>query len=562
MKRTLRPLLFATIALSLVHSPARAEAPAATAPAFSEARFRAHVERLASDEFEGRAPATAGEKKTLEYIEREFRAAGLEPAFGGSFLQPVPLVEITTHPDSTMEVRNAGGSLSLGNGDDIVVWTRRPVPESRLEDAELVFAGYGIVAPEYDWNDYAGLDVRGKVVLVLVNDPGFATQDPSLFTGNAMTYYGRWPYKFEEAVRQGAAGLLVIHETKPAAYPWEVVRNGAAQPQFDLVYDDFAARRLPLEGWITHDAAARVLTLAGQDYEALKKAAAVRGHRGRSLGVTASFGVKNDVQQRTSYNIVGVVPGRKSPDEHFLYTAHWDHLGKLPDDPQDPGADTVFNGASDNATGVAALIELARAFAATEPRPDRSVMFAAVTAEESGLLGSQYFAEHPPVPLSHVYGGLNMDNLYPLGRTRDLTVIGYGASELDEYLRRAAARQGRVLVQEPTPEKGFYYRSDHFNLAKQGVPMLYTKAGIDSPTKGAGYGRVWLDDYVANRYHKPSDEYDPAWDLSGLLEDLAVYYDVGLTLANESSWPNWRTDSEFRAIRDRSRGVAAQSTSP
>lgn len=562
MKRTLRPLLFATIALSLVHSPARAEAPAATAPEFSEARFRAHVERLASDEFEGRAPATAGEKKTLEYIEKEFRAAGLEPAFGGTFLQPVPLVEITTHPDSTMEIRKPGGSLSLRDGDDIVAWTRRPVPESRIKDAELVFAGYGIVAPEYDWNDYAGLDVRGKVVLVLVNDPGFATQDPRLFTGNAMTYYGRWPYKFEEAVRQGAAGLLVIHETKPAAYPWEVVRNGAAQPQFDLVYDDFAARRLPIEGWITHEAAARVLALAGQDYEASKKAAAVRGYRGRPLGVTASFGVKNDVQQRTSYNIVGVVPGRESPGDHFLYTAHWDHLGKQPDDPQHPHADTIFNGASDNATGIAALIELARAFAATEPRPDRSVMFAAVTAEESGLLGSQYFAEHPPVPLSHVYGGLNMDNLYPLGRTRDLTVIGYGASELDEYLRRAAARQGRVLVQEPTPEKGFYYRSDHFNLAKQGVPMLYTKAGIDSPTKGADYGRVWLDDYVANRYHKPSDEYDPAWDLSGILEDLVVYYDVGLTLANESSWPHWRTDSEFRAIRDRSRGVAAQSTSP
>lgn len=557
MNRAYRLALAAGMLLSLADPLARA-ADGGPAPEFSEGRFRAHAERLASDEFEGRAPATAGERKTLDYIEREFRAAGLEPAAGGSYLQPVPLVEITTHPDGAMALRGPEGTLSLRYGDDIVVWTRRPVTESRVKDAELVFAGYGIVAPEYEWNDYAGLDVRGKLVLALVNDPGFATQDPALFTGNAMTYYGRWAYKFEEAVRQGAAGLLVIHETKPAAYPWEVVRNGAAQPQFDLVYDDPAARRLALEGWITHDAATRVLALAGQDFEALKKASAGRGHRGRRLGITSTYGVRNDVQRRTSCNVVGVVPGRKAPGEHFLYTAHWDHLGRLADDPRNPQADTIFNGASDNATGVAALIELARAFAATEPRPKRSVMFAAVTAEESGLLGSQYFAEHPPVPLAQVYGGLNMDNLYPLGRTRDLTVIGYGASELDEYLRRAAARQGRVIVPEPTPEKGFYYRSDHFNLAKQGVPMLYTKGGIDSPARGADYGRVWLDDYVANRYHKPSDEYAASWDVSGLLQDLAVYYDVGHTLANESTWPNWRADSEFRAIRDRTRGTAAK----
>lgn len=555
MNRKVELALAATLAMLLAAPIAGADERAAADHAFPEARFRGHVERLASDEFEGRAPATPGEKKTLDYIEREFRSAGLEPGYGDSFLQPVPLVEITTHPDPAMEVRAPEGSSSLRYGDDVVAWTRRPVPESRVKDAELVFAGYGIVAPEYDWNDYAGLDVRGKVVLVLVNDPGYATQDPALFTGNAMTYYGRWPYKFEEAVHQGAAGLLVVHETKPAAYPWEVVKNGAAQPQLDLIYDDFAARRLPIEGWISHEAAARLLALAGHDYETLKKESSVRGFRGRPLGLTASFGVRNDVSRRTSYNIIGKVTGRRSADEHFLYMAHWDHLGRLPDDPRDPRADRIFNGASDNATGIAALIELARAFAATEPRPERSVMFAAVTAEESGLLGSQYFAEHPPVPTARMYGGLNMDNLYPLGKTRDLTVIGYGASELDEYLRRAAARQDRVLVAEPTPEKGFYYRSDHFNLARHGVPMLYTKAGIDSPTKGTGYGRLWLDDYVANRYHKPSDEYEAAWDVSGILQDLAVYYDVGLTLANESTWPNWRELSEFRAIRDRDRAA-------
>jgi Zn-dependent M28 family amino/carboxypeptidase len=268
-------------------------------------------------------------------------------------------------------------------------------------------------------------------------------------------------------------------------------------------------------------------------------------------------GVRNDVERRTTYNVVGVLPGSERPGEYFLYTAHWDHLGKSADVPGDKSADTIFNGASDNATGIAALIELARAFGATRPRPQRSIMFVAFTAEESGTLGSEYFAANPPVPVAQMYGGLNMDNLYAIGQTRDLTVIGFGASDLDEYLRRAAARQGRVIVPEPTPEKGFYYRSDHFLLAKQGVPMLYTKAGIDSPTKGADYGRAWLEDYVANRYHKPSDEYDASWDVSGILQDIAVYYDVGLALANESTWPNWRDGSEFRAIRDKSRAAAA-----
>jgi len=520
-------------------------------PTFTEAAFRGHVEQLSSDAFEGRAPRTEGERKTIAYIEREFRAAGLEPGLGDSFLQTVPLVEITTHPDPTLQLRGGGGTLQLRYGDDMVVWTRRPVPESRLTDAELVFAGYGIVAPEYGWNDYAEVDVRGRIAVVLVNDPGYATQDPGLFNGNAMTYYGRWTYKFEEAVRQGAAGLLVVHETAPAAYPWDVVRNGAAKPQFDLIIEDFASQRLALEGWLTHEAAARLLALAGQDYEVLKRQALQRGFHARPLGITASVGVRNDVEYGQSYNVVGVVPGRTRAGEHFVYTAHWDHLGTRP--AGESGEDTIFNGAADNATGVAALIELGRAFAATRPRPDRSLMFVAVTAEESGLLGSAYFAANPPVPLARIVGGLNMDNLSPIGRTRDLSVLGFGASDLDDYLRRAAERQGRVLEPEPTPEKGLYYRSDHFNLAKRGVPMLYAKSGIDTLAGGPEQGRAWLADYVANRYHKPSDEYDASWDVSGTLQDLAVFYDVGLELANATSWPNWRAGSEFRAIRDQSR---------
>jgi Zn-dependent M28 family amino/carboxypeptidase len=528
----------------------------ATSPEFSEAAYRSHVERLSSDEFEGRAPRTPGEQKTIDYIEQQFRIAGLAPGFGDSYRQAVPLVEIVTHADPTMEIQGPRGSLGLRYGDDMVVWTKRPVPESRISNAGLVFAGYGIVAPEYGWNDYAGLDVRGKIVMVLVNDPGYATQDPALFTGNAMTYYGRWTYKFEEAVRQGAAGLLVIHETKPAAYGWEVVRNGAAKPQFDLRLPDPQSQRLPLEGWITHEAATQVLALAGQDYASLKQASQLRGFRGLALDLTASAGVRNDVSYGTSYNVAGMVRGRERPGEAFVYTAHWDHLGKLAKAPPGSDGDTIFNGASDNATGVAALIELGRVFAATRPAPQRSVLFVAVTLEESGLLGSEYFAAHPPVPVADMAGGLNMDNLYAIGRTRDLTVLGFGASDLDDYLRHAAAAQDRVLVPEPTPERGLYYRSDHFNLAKQGVPMLYTKAGIDSPTLGADYGRRWLEDYVANRYHQPSDEYDPSWNVSGTMQDLAVYYAVGMVVADSDLWPNWREGTEFRAVRDASRAAA------
>ena len=455
----------------------------------------------------------------------------------------------TTVNDTQAEV--SVQSLALSSPDDLVVWSKRPVPSTGIANAEVVYAGYGIVAPEYGWDDYAGLDVRGKLVLALVNDPGYATQDPKLFTGNAMTYYGRWDYKFAEAVRHGAAGLLVIHETKAAGYPWDVPRNGATKPQFDLRIDDYATKRLALEGWITEDAASRVLSAAGMDFAALKKASSLRGFKGKATGFTASMSVRNDVRNAVSYNVVGVVPGSKRPLEAFVYTAHWDHLGKTAD--AKPGEDAIFNGAQDNATGISALIELGRAFAAMTPAPQRSLMFVAVTAEESGLLGSEYFAAHPPIPVAQMVAGLNMDNLYSVGKTRDITVIGFGKSELEDDLRTAAARQGRVPAPEPSPEKGFYYRSDHFNLAKAGVPMLYTKAGIDSPTQGADYGKRWLEEYTAKKYHKPADEYSPDWDVSGTLQDLQLYYEIGLGIANSSRWPNWYPGVEFRAIRDKSR---------
>lgn len=555
MFRTLLPILLAAAASLLASCAGEPLAPPPHRPSFSEAAFIAHVERLASDEFEGRRPGTRGEELTLDYLEQAFRQAGLAPGAGEGFRQAVPLVEITTRPDDTLEARSPGAQLSLRYGDDMVIWTRRPVPESRVDGAELVFAGYGIVAPEYGWNDYAGVDMQGKIAIVLVNDPGFATGDPQLFNGRSMTYYGRWTYKFEEGLRQGARAVLVVHETEPAAYPWEVVRNGAARPQFDLLSVDAQTSRLPLEGWVTRASAERLLALAGEDYARLKQAAIQHGFRARSLGVTASVGVRNAIRRGTSYNVVGVLPGSARPDECVIYTAHWDHLGRSL---ATGGADGIFNGASDNATGVAGLIELARAFGETRPRPERSILFVGFTAEENGLLGSAHFAEQPTVPLANIAGGINMDNLYPLGKTRDLTVIGYGASELEDHLRDAARKQGRELMPEPTPEKGFYYRSDHFNLAKQGVPMLYTKPGVNSPERGPDWGRVWLADYIANRYHKPSDEYDAAtWDVSGILQDLEIYYDVGLAVANTTAWPNWRPGNEFRAIRDRSRsGVA------
>lgn len=524
----------------------------AEGPAFSEATYRRHIEVLSSDAFEGRAPGTAGEQKTLAYIEEQFKAAGLQPGNGRSFLQAVPVMEIKPHADEVMQLTGDGGkALTLRSLDDLVVWTKRPTPTSALDKAEVVYAGYGIVAPEYGWNDYAGLDVRGKLVLALVNDPGFATQDPKLFTGNAMTYYGRWDYKFAEAVRHGAAGLLVMHEPKAAGYPWDVPRNGATKPQFDLTIDDPESKRLALEGWITEDAATRVLAAAGKDFAALKQASSVRGFKGVSTGLQASMSVRNDVRQATSYNVVGLLPGARRSDEAFVYTAHWDHLGRNAN--AKPGEDAIFNGAQDNATGISALIELARVFASTKPRPERSLLFVAVTAEESGLLGSEYFAAHPPLPVSQMVAGINMDNLYSVGRTRDMTVIGAGKSELEDDLVRATAKQGRVPKPEPAPEKGFYYRSDHFNLAKVGVPMLYTKSGIDSPEHGADFGKRWLADYTAQRYHQPSDEYSPDWDVSGTLQDLEVYYDLGLGIANSSRWPNWRPESEFRAIRDQSR---------
>jgi Zn-dependent M28 family amino/carboxypeptidase len=545
------PAAFLTVAL--LAACAAGQPPGDTLPVFKAADLSRHTQVLASDEFEGRRPATAGEEKTVAYIEQAYRQAGLQPGVNGSFRQAVPFVELSTRPADTLDIEGNGKAFSLKYGDQAVYWTKRVVNEIKLERSELVFVGYGIDEPAMSWHDYAGVDMKGKTAVILINDPGFATNDPALFKGRAMTYHGRWIYKFEEAARHGAAGAIIVHEEAPAAYPWEVVRNGAARPQLVIDTPDGGASRIGVEGWVTRDAAVRLFAAAGMDYDELKAKAAVRGFKPVPMGLTASTWVRNAVRRASSSNVIGVLPGTKRPDEYVIMTAHWDHLGRA----LAFSGDAIFNGAVDNATGTAGLLELARAFGEVRPRPERSVLFVAFTGEEYGLLGSEYFAEHPTVPLAKVAGGVNIDGMSVNGRTRDVTVVGFGASELEDELKAVVAKQGRVLQPEPTPEKGYYYRSDHFNLARKGVPMLYAKSGIDSVAHGAKWGLDQQIDYVANRYHKPSDEFDPNWDLSGALEDLQAYFEVGYRLSREKTFPQWYPGNEFRPIRERSLAAAA-----
>ncbi|MEL7448756.1 MAG: M28 family metallopeptidase [Pseudomonadota bacterium] len=507
-----------------------------------------HTKVLASDEFEGRSPASLGEERTVRYISEQFEKAGLEPGAEDSWFQSVPLVAITAHPGDNIRFEGNGKSQPLTFVEDVMVWTKRVVPGVELESSPLVFVGYGIVAPEYNWNDYEGLDVEGKTVVMLVNDPGFATGDPALFRGNAMTYYGRWTYKYEEAARQGAAGVIVVHETAAAGYPWEVVSGGWSGPSFDLISADRNLSRSAVEGWITQEAAIELFANAGMDYAQMKKSAEQPGFKPVELPLSFSVSIENEVRESLSHNVIGILPGSTTPDEYVLYMGHWDHLGK--DETRE--GDQIFNGAVDNATGVAALIELAGAFGSLPQGPDRSIIFMAVTAEESGLLGSRHYATDPLYPLNKTVAGINMDALNVGGRTRDMVVVGFGSSELEGMLETGAETQGREIVQEPTPEKGFFYRSDHFNLAKVGVPMLYAKGGIDSVEHGPEWGLEQARDYTANRYHKVTDEFDPDWDWSGTVEDVQLYFMVGTEVARSGVWPEWFEGNEFRAIREAS----------
>jgi len=506
------------------------------------------VKVLSSDEFEGRFPASQGEEKTVKFIKEAFEEAGLKPGNKVSFFQEVPLVEITAKPSSNLIISGGSHPLEFEFEDDFVGLTLRVQKKVSVDDSDMVFVGYGIVAPEYHWNDYEGIDVKGKTVVMLVNDPGFATLDPELFNGRAMTYYGRWTYKYEEAARQGAACAVIIHETEPAAYGWDVVKNGWTGPNFSLISEDGNASRCAVESWITLQTARTIFETAGEDYDDLKNNAEKRGFKPVPLDLKASLALENTIKETVSRNVIGLLPGSDLQDEYIIYTAHWDHFGRNPD----LEGDQIFNGALDNATGTSALIELAEAFQQLGVPPRRSVLFLAVTAEEQGLLGSDYYATHPIFPLTKTAAVINMDSLNIYGQMKDIRIVGYGQSELDDFVRTYAEETGRVILPNPTPEKGSFYRSDHFPFAKQGVPALSAGSGVQHLEKGEAWGLAQIEKYIQENYHKPSDEYNSNWDLNGLLDDLHMYFVIGYRLSMTDDFPEWNEGSEFKAIRDES----------
>lgn len=504
------------------------------------------VQMLASDQMQGRAPSSPGETATINYIRDQFEAVNLDPGIGSNWFQQVPMVSYSVDPDMTLTITGQGRALRYSYGDDFVGWTTRMVDEVTLEDSELIFVGYGTVAPEYGWNDYDGVDVTGKTVVMLVNDPGFVTEDPEVFNGRAMTYYGRWTYKYEEAARQGAAAVILVHETEPASYPWEVVRNSWTGPQFGMVSPDNNMGRVEFESWITVDVAREIFARAGLDLEEMKTQALSPDFTAVPMGLQAATTIRSSISRSNSYNVMGLIPGSERRDEVIIFMAHWDHLGT---DPALEG-DQVYNGARDNATGVVALFELAEAFDSLPSPPARSILFMAVTAEEAGLLGSAHYAQYPIYPPEKTVAAINFDALNIAGPTRDIFVIGYGNSELDQYLERAAESRGRVVKPNERPEAGSYYRSDHFSLAKIGVPSLYTGTGNDHVEHGEEWMRTWKEEWNSNHYHKPSDEYSPEWNLDGAVDDVRLLFRVAVELAYGSDWPNWSEGTEFKEIRD------------
>jgi Zn-dependent M28 family amino/carboxypeptidase len=555
---TLRHALSAAV-LALAACTTTASQPSAPAhqfagPPLSEASLLENIRVLASDEFEGRAPGTNGERLTLEYLERTFAAAGLQPGVTlpdgtRSWRQETPLTAATLTNTPTLTLTGGDGAREYAYATQFSAWTRRLDPTVDIANAPLVFVGYGVNAPELGWNDYEGIDVRGKIVVMLINDPDFETGDDRGFGGRAMTYYGRWTYKFEEAGRQGAAGAIIIHETAGASYPWAVIQSSTGpRPRWDVVRADRGASRTGFEGWITNEVAVETFRRAGLDFNRLKARAQTRGFRAVPMGsLTGSLHLETTAEQRTTYNVIGVLPGRTRPQETIIYSAHWDHLGRCPA----IDGDDICNGALDNATGTAALIELARRFSA-DGAGERTVAFAAWTAEEQGLLGALYYSQHPVFAPRDTVANINMDGINSMGRTRDIEIVGMGKSEMDDLAVRAAQAQGRRVEPDSNPEAGYFYRSDQLHLAQLGIPVLYTSNGIDMVEGGVERGRALNEAYTANNYHKPSDEVTPEWNMSGGVEDLQLLYAVGRELADNNSWPQWRANAEFRAARQQS----------
>jgi len=497
-----------------------------------------HVKVLASDEFGGRAPSSEGEKLTLDYLTKEFTALGFEPGNGDSFFQEVPLVSLEADSDMVLNI----GGKDYQYKKDMVMGSSRISAQEGIENSQLVFVGYGVNAPEYNWNDYEGLDVKGKTVVMLVNDPGFATKDPALFTGDAMTYYGRWTYKYEEASRQGAAGAIIIHETAPASYPWSVVENSWSGEQFGFVKENNNMDRVAVEGWVTVDVAKELFSKAGLDFETAKANAAKGAYHVDMGDLTATVNVKNTIKKSVSYNFIATLPGSKTPDEHIIYSAHWDHLGT----DKNRKGDQIYNGAHDNATGTAGMIEVAEAFTKLGKRPDRSMTFLAVTAEEQGLLGSKYYAANPVIPANKTVANINMDSLNLLGKVKDISVVGIGKSQMDELLATAAKEQGRTVSGDPKPSSGGYYRSDHFAFANMGVPAMYAGGGTQAFDDETANYRKRMSLVLRGCYHQPCDRYRDEWDLSGAVQDLQLFYKVGFDISQQTQWPTWNENSEFQ----------------
>jgi len=514
--------------------------------AINDSSLTQYLSVIAADSLQGRKPFTNGETKTINYLKVQFEKLGLEPGNGNSFFQEVPMVEIKSTPEDKMVFKGKNASLTLNYLTDFVAGTRRVQNEVSISNSPLVFAGYGIVAPEYGWNDYRNLDVKGKTVVVLINDPGFA--DSTLFKGKNMTYYGRWTYKFEEAARQGATGIIIVHDTEPAAYPWTVVRSGWSKSKLTLQSEDNGMNRAVVEGWITLDKAKALFAMGGKSFDQLAISARKKDFKAVDLDITTSLKVKNTIKKSVTYNVLAKIPGDKHKDEAIIYSAHWDHLGVG----EKVQGDSIYNGAVDNATGVAALFEIASAFKKLPKTPGRTILFISYTAEEQGLLGSEFYAKHPAFPLAKTVANINMDMMGIAGKTKDIVVYGFGQSELEDYAAESARKQGRVIVPDPVPSSGLYYRSDHFNLAKVGVPSLFTGSGVDNIKNGREWGLKQVADFIKFRYHSPQDNFDSkTWDLSGIVEDVRLLFDMGYRISNEDSYPKWKDGSEFKAIREK-----------
>ena len=509
--------------------------------------IKLHDSILASDAFMGRMPFTQGEVKTINYLKDAFQKMGLQPGNHGSYFQKVPMVEIKGEASPEMIIHSNKGEIKLKALDEFTASTRRIVEKVTVKQSPLVFVGYGIVAPEYNWDDYKGIDVKGKTVVMLVNDPGYISQEPSFFKGKKMTYYGRWTYKYEEAARQGATGVIVIHEVGAAGYPWGVLRNGAQNADLLLRAKDKNMSRCAFEGWITTAAANKLFSKLGMDFKKLSQHALKADFQPQPMHADVSLEITNKLKFDTSHNVLALLSGSEKADECVIYTAHWDHFGigrKI-------NGDSIYNGAADNGYPLACLLETAKAFSKLNFKTKRSVMFLAITAEEEGLVGSEYYASHPVFPLNKTVADINYELFIPMGKMKDVTITGYGQSQLDDYVKEAAAAQNRYVVEEPHPENGMYFRSDHFSFAKYGVPSLFCKGWSESAAHGKEWTLAKVSDYWTNRYHQPDDEYHSTDNAEGLVDDTRLYFQIGLKLSNETTFPNWNSNSEFKAIRDK-----------